>query len=146
MMHLSRYSAEREIGFLVILWNMLIEVRDSSREQIRIRKPVLLSLQSDPGEKNPPSPQIWLFHFMLSCGVASFLQCLTMSVHSHRIQIILISKCLSKLIRNWEVMASEIIYYNHIPRSVLCNSGKRMMLLHLEILKWWIGQKARISL
>lgn len=51
MMHLSRYSAEREIGFLVILWNMLIEVRDSSRKQIRIRKPVLLSLQSDPGEK-----------------------------------------------------------------------------------------------
>lgn len=132
MMLLSRYSTERETGFLVILWNMLIKVRDSPRKQIRIRKSVLLSLQSDLEEKILLHPRYGIsFYAEQWVGLI-----LTMSVHSHRIQIILISKCLSKLIRNGEVMESEIIYDNHIPRSVLCNSGKRMMLLYLEILKW----------
>lgn len=61
MMHWSRYSREREIRFPMILWNMLIKFGDSPRKQMHNRSPVLLSLQSDLGKKNPPSPQIWYF-------------------------------------------------------------------------------------
>lgn len=144
MMHWSRYSREREIGFLMILWNMLIKFRDSHRKQKRNRKSGLLPLQSDLGKKKSSLTPDMVFHLSLS-STAYLGLVFAMSVHSHRIQNFFISQCLSKLIRNLEVMESEIIDVTCISRSVLCNSEKRM-LLYLEILKWWIRQKVRISL
>lgn len=142
-MHWSRYSREREIRFLTILWNTLIKFGDSPRKQMCNRSPVLLSLQSDlekkillhprygisfnPEQYSPPWHRS--YSLFIVTGYKHFLIC----------------KCLSKLIRNAEGMEFEIIYDIRIPRSVLCNSEKRM-LLYLEILKWWIHQKVRISL